>query len=46
MTLGAEGANHLEDARKVYQAVEAEYEPVRLIKEGICWRGYRSRAAR
>lgn len=34
VTLGAEGANHLEDARKVYQAVEAEYEPVRLIKEG------------
>lgn len=34
VTLGAEGANHLEDARKVYQAAEAEYEPVRLVKEG------------
>lgn len=36
VTLGApaEGTGHLEDAAKVYAAVEAEYEPVRLVTAG------------
>lgn len=36
VTLGApaEGAGHLEDAAEVYAAVEAEYEPVRLVTAG------------
>lgn len=34
VTLGAEGAGHLEDAKKIYAKVESEYEQVRLAKAG------------